>query len=173
MSLPGCLVEGVHDQLFANLRGFAKVAGVPERMIYTPLSATCGEAEVDWVRGFHKNAAAGILGLLYVGAWKPSVERRMQAIAGTLVRNFMDARVMSVEAVAALRRDEEPSMFSCLLVPSILGFSAWAFQGFVATVMERVTQEKLTVLAVPSRAALKTAHPELARVVESNFAVLE
>lgn len=109
----GVLHEDVHGRLVQNLTGFARAAGIAEHYIYTPLADFAGEDEIEWARGYgHRHGG----GLLYTGTFDPPHHVRMAALAGTYVRNFVDARVVPLVRALKTPRDELPSV---LLIPDM------------------------------------------------------
>ena len=99
----GCLKEEVHGRLVQNLDAYARDAGIQPRWVWTPLAATCGQVEVNYVRQYPTHRAEGLVsGLLYLrdaSAEFPNVDERMSAIAGAFTRNFIRARVMTLSMV--------------------------------------------------------------------------
>ena len=94
---PGILEEGVHDRLYQESAQLAYKARIPQELIWTPLEK---KFDAAWVREFSLHTQEEHTGLAYVGKFvgdkKDSPLYRMQAIAGALIRNFIDARVLSL-----------------------------------------------------------------------------
>jgi hypothetical protein len=101
------------------LERFAREANITPDWIWRPLAEVCGADEVEWVRQFHFHTGSRTFGLVYVG-WTsdPPVEDRMAAIAGALIRNSVNARVMMVhDLIDAAAKGAVPDI-SCLLIPN-------------------------------------------------------
>ncbi len=63
----GVLKEEVHGRLVQNLDAYARDAGIQPRWVWTPLAATCGQVEVNYVRQYPTHRAEGLVsGLLYL-----------------------------------------------------------------------------------------------------------
>lgn len=116
----GVLNHEAHSRLVQRKDEFASDAGIPASFIWTPLEATCPtEAEQVWVRQFRRHRQEGYSGLLYLGiGFEPTLEVRMCGIAGALLRNFIRARVMSMETVYQTMRQGETPEATCLLLPT-------------------------------------------------------
>ena len=115
----GVLVPTVHDRLVADIDNYARDANIPVRWIWTPLPEVCGPEEVEWLVGFRSHTAAGFAGLCLIGSnMKIDPATRMAAIAGTLTRNFVFARVMMVNDIVTAALDGTVPHMSCLLVPN-------------------------------------------------------
>lgn len=108
----------VHDRLVKHKDKFSAASGVPSRYIWCPddrLSA----CELEWARAFNRNKQSGILGLAYVGKFqKLTVEERFFRLAGKLLRNFVNARVMQMDQIMAARNEGYPEV-TCLFVPTL------------------------------------------------------
>ena len=113
------LREGVHDRMVKNMPNIARDAGIQPEWIATKMEGRCSEAEIDWVRHFKRHASAHNAGLIYIGTPKNDpIEDRMALVAGTLTRNFILARVMTVNHVIEELQAGNRPMMSCLLIPN-------------------------------------------------------
>ena len=78
----------------------SRMAGIQPEWIATKMEGRCSEAEIDWVRYFRHHASAHDAGLIFIGAPKKDpIEDRMALLAGALTRNFIFAKVMTVNHV--------------------------------------------------------------------------
>lgn len=110
----GVLDRRIHEQMILRLEAVAERAGVPVEAICRPLARYAGRQEAEWCRQVIRRRNGTLPpGLAYVGAWR-DVDRRMEGLAGALVRNFVDARVMTASQVL----DGEPDCL-VLLVPHL------------------------------------------------------
>ncbi len=100
----GVLDRRVHQRLAADLSAFAERAGIPPEAICTALGEYVGDWEEAWVRSVLKSRRNPPPGLCYVGSW-PDAPRRMAGICGALVRNFVNARVLTAERFIEERPD--------------------------------------------------------------------
>jgi hypothetical protein len=143
-----------HAPLLRNLKGFCQTAGVPERFIHTSMAGYCTEAEMDWVRHFHRNVVAGVAGMILVGV--DNAEDHMMATAGALMRNYIDARVMTL--VTVLERQEEGPLPEpdVLLIPNLCmdmgakALPAWKVQNLYDLLVGRLIAGKPTIGCIDS-----------------------
>lgn len=85
---------GAHARLFADIALYARLAGIRKEWIWEPLGDRVGENERKWVSHFKGHADRGTCGILWLGA--PPAQQ-MPAVVGALTRNFIDARLRTVE----------------------------------------------------------------------------
>jgi hypothetical protein len=114
------LVKEHHDRLVADLDSYSKDAGIQPYWVWTPLADTCGPEEIDYVRKFNLLRAEGeVQGLCLVRKTsKADPEKRMAALAGAFVRNFVRARVMSLGTVLDAVVKGDPPDATVLLIPN-------------------------------------------------------
>lgn len=110
----------VHGRLVEDLIAYAQDARIQPEAIYTPLANTCSDGEISYVRRFRKHRSTDIAGLCLIGdaAGDVDIERRMSGIAGALVRNFVRARVITMNELFDDVAGDGVSDMSCLLVPN-------------------------------------------------------
>jgi hypothetical protein len=91
----GVLLPQIHSQLVRDMIAIARDAAIQPDWISSPLKNACGTAEITWVKRFKFHAHEGHTGLCFIGKNPKvnSIEDRMSAIAGALVRNFIRARM--------------------------------------------------------------------------------
>jgi hypothetical protein len=158
----GILVPAEHDRLVADIDNVARDANIPVRWVWTPLAEVCGPEEVEWVERFRFHAAEGSAGLCMSGSnMKIDPETRMAAIAGALARNFVRARVMTVNKLLIAARDDDLPDMSCLLVSNFFvekGHVAtnghWRSEALLDAMVARHTAGLQTVLYVASMAEM-------------------
>ncbi len=115
---PGILQPDLHGRLVQDITRICETAGIRPRYLTHSMQGVCTEEEIEWVRSFNSHEADGIPGgLYYVGLETgKAVDQRMMAMAGALIRNFIDARVMTVhDAVESYRFGRHCSV---LLIPN-------------------------------------------------------
>ncbi len=115
------ILEPVHRELIRELPNLAKVARIPPQMVYEPLGKYCSGAEKLWLKTLRIHPEQGIYGLWYKvpsGVDEKTIPVRMQAMAAACLRNYIDARVMTMpEVVNALSKDTMPEP-TVLLIPN-------------------------------------------------------
>ncbi len=162
----GALNEDIHARLILDLDRIAQVAGIPRHFIWTGLCNTCGHPkEIDYVWHFRQWRHKEIGGVAYTGQkFRPSIPARMSAIAGTLIRNFVDARVKMLDDV--LTGDDSGSSPTALLIPDFcLKGSRIPKNGTVMTgiLFSRFNQGLQTVVHVEDMDHLETCFGQSVR----------
>lgn len=141
---------GAHDRLIQDVGYYAELAGIQPHWIWQPLSPYVGEMELEWVTKFRRQHA----GLLFIGESDPEggsgAAKRMEAIVGCLVRNFLDARMRTLDE--ALEASEETQLCTLLAIPDLCasgevqaGYRAAAVWGLLT---RRATAGRKTVAYV-------------------------
>lgn len=116
----GVLDPTVHARVVMQKDKFAADAGIPAGFIWAKLDEVCPtEDERTWLKRYRLHRKEGYSGLVFLGeGFDPTIEVRMCGIAGALVRNFIRARVMSMEAVFQHMKTGEVPEADCLLLPT-------------------------------------------------------
>jgi hypothetical protein len=116
----GVLDKKRHARLVMQKDKFAADAGIAPHFIWTPIQDVLPtEEEQAWVKRYRFHRRDGYSGLLYLGdKFDPTIEVRMHGIAGALLRNFIRARVMSIETVYQHMKVGETPEAECLLLPT-------------------------------------------------------
>jgi hypothetical protein len=175
----GVLTPEVHERLVPNLERFADEANIVSDWIWTPLGSVCGPAEVDWVDRFKFHRGDRVFGLAYVG-WNPDppIEDRMAAIAGALIRHFVNARVMTVHRLIDASNEAAVPDVSCLLIPNFfLGPSdirPWQASLLFDALVHRHALGMQTVVYASDLQAMGVEYgAALKRHVEKHYTLLE
>lgn len=115
----GVLQAAHHERLVADLPNIAQAAAIQPHWIWTPLADTVGESEVEWVKGFRAHSQTKMSGLCLTGNASAAVAAtHMAAIAGALIRNYINARVMTTAALFDKSEQDGVPDPTCLLVPN-------------------------------------------------------
>lgn len=158
-----------HSRLLQDLDHVCEYARVQQKFVHHSMKEWCSEKEVDWVVNFNKYREEGVAGLLLSG--KSSSDRCM-AIAGALLRNFIDARVVGVNDLVG---DAVPEP-TVLLVHNLFvtthgtSFTSWQIQTIYDVLLSRFTSNKPTVVYVDSIANMANAFGQvIAEHLEEHF----
>jgi len=146
----GVLDPDVHEQLVSGLSRYARLAGVPKRMICETLSAYCSAKEIEWVSNVHSHATCG---LVYVGA--EQVETRMMALIACLLRNFVDARYLTGHVALAQLKDTGSVANTVIAIPDFFISKAeggtlapWNVNGLLGLLHARAAEAHQTIIGV-------------------------
>lgn len=152
----GILDRRVHGRIVADIDRYAERAGIPPEAICRSLDEYVDPPEVEWVQDFLRQRSAPPLGLAYLGRWR-DVGERMVGIAGCMVRNFIDARVMTAHVVTETRPE-----CTLLLIPNFYaGRSAmpeWQVSQLADVLVERGTSGKSTIIHVSDLESMEAAY---------------
>ena len=150
-----------HRTLINDIDFLCQRARVPMWAVCRPLAASCTAEEVEWVRHFRQHQLDRDGGLVLTGN-SPDAVVRISAIAGALIRNFIDARVVSVhQVIKALSQDDMPDP-TVLLIPNFHvsredggHISEWERAPLLGLLMERHSLGRQCVLYVQSMGGLR------------------
>ena len=172
--LPGALVWPHHARIWADIDNFARMAGVTKNWIVNGADDHLTPDEIDWVKKFkqHENG-----GMLFVGQ-QEDTDPKLNAITGMLTRNFLHARVMTVQAFAMEVESGEVPNETCVLVSNLYLAKGTIPQWKVGLVMDglqsRLLTGKRTVLAGSDMSMLKAEYgAQFHRWLEMNFDIKE
>lgn len=150
----------VHKRIIEDMERVCEIANVPASFVRHSMKSFCQETEIEWVRSFNIHRKNGEYGLLITGTDKS--ETRCMAIVGTLVRNFIDARIMTLSSV--ITDPEEAKTPTVLVIPNLYmssfgkQFTAWQIQSVYDVLLNRLTTNKPTVVCVESITGLETSY---------------
>ena len=177
----GALIEGEHEPLVANLLAFAKTAGVAPVQICTPLGDRISTAENHYVRKFHFHRTGGeVSGLCLTGLDTMLAEDHMVAITSCLVRNFIDARLMTIGTLLGMMTSGDDPNCTCLLLSNFFlskaeggGVSAWQIPVMLDLLLARKLAGQQTVIYVSDMAKLKKEYgAAFGRLIESQYKIV-
>ncbi len=117
--LPGLIDDVYHAALLRNAEAVVRDANIPVDMLYKSMVGRCSAAEIDYVKGLRRHAEHGIYGLLLAGV-KPTVSplERFSAMAAACLRNYIGARVMTLQDTLAALSDHVMPTPTVLLIPN-------------------------------------------------------
>lgn len=155
----GVLDKEYHARLLIDLERFTAMAGIPPAFVWTRLSSYCSLEEIAWVQGMRRGEDYG---LCYFGELGVPVEDKMMAIAGACLRNYIDAKVMPVQAVLSMLKEDKSPSATVLLIPNFcLGkeeggaIANWQSSSLLGMLYSRLAQNLKTVIYISSEEALE------------------
>ena len=166
----GLIDEVQHIQLLSDIAGYTRTAGIPEHFVWTSANDYCGEDEIEYIGTIKKslNDRDGMNnGMVYVGDVDGApINERMMAIAGVCLRNYINAKVMTVQAVLdAIKQSTMPTNVSVLLIPNFFSARAdggriaeWEVANLLGLLYQRQQDGKHTILHVSSMKELGTEY---------------
>ena len=150
-----------HQRLIQDMTHVCKTANVLPAYVHKSMHGVCSEGEISWVKNFRAHQGAGT-GLALVGVANP--EARIMSIAGALLRNYVDARVLSVASVLALKDANSLPDCTVMLIPNLFmrskgtGLPSWKIQIIYDLMLSRLTSNKPTVIYVEEMEALASEY---------------
>lgn len=152
----GLIDEQYHEQLLADLQGVVRQAGITESYLWTTATDYLDEDELKFVYDLTEDDCP--LGMAYYGDISGSpVNERMMAIAGACLRNYINAKVMTIyDVLAALKEGDMPSP-TVLLIPDFYDGGTvpdWQKNGLLGLLYKREQQGKKTVVYVRNKKGL-------------------
>lgn len=158
------MTKAVHGELIRDAGMYSRLAGIRKEWFWQPLAAHVGANEIQFISSYHRLRDRGVRGLLYLGA-SNGVNDRMQALAGALVRNFVDARVRPTsQAITRIGPIEEspPAACSVLFLPDLCMGPGdqpdWFVREATALLMEREAAGKQTIAYIRSLELVKRVY---------------
>lgn len=150
-----------HKRLLDDFDHICSVANTPSKYVRESMVGICDSVEIDWVVNFRLYRSL-FPGLLLAG--KPQAEERCMAIAGALVRNFIDARVVTLSTLLdAAEKGNAPDP-TVMVIPNLYVSSygktlpAWKVASVYDLLLARWTAGKPSVLAVEHLQGLQQAY---------------
>jgi polyhydroxyalkanoate synthesis regulator protein len=146
----------VHARLLDDIESVSRQANVPVHMIHRSMKDFCTSAEIKWFRHYKLHMINGDAGICFVGT-QPKVNQKIMAIAGAFLRNFIDARVITLTALLQATKEGDSPDPTVLLIPNFYvdmeggkPLPAYESSMLYDVLMERMTRARTTVLYVSS-----------------------
>jgi hypothetical protein len=170
----GLLSQEYHERLLLNAEAVCAKAGVPIATLWSRLSAVSGGEEYDWVRDLKRTEDGG---LLFLGKQAVPVEEKMRGIIGVCLRNYTDARMLSVQDVIRRLKSDEMVDPTVLLIPNFslesdTGMKDWQSHELHGLLITRATEGRKTIMYADSWEAIgKQYGASLREHLETYYAV--
>lgn len=153
----GVLNPEVHADLVVELDNVCEIAGVRRKHVINSMKGICSAEEMEWVRRFPQHRENECAGLAYVGA--SQIQERMSALCGALVRNFIDARIVTVQSLIDMK--DPPPDPTVLIVPNFFigksgggDLATWHTTALLGVLIQRLNHSRLTVVGISDMNAM-------------------
>lgn len=161
----GILNREYHERLLADLNKYAGIAGIPKEFVWAKLSAYCTDKDVEWVRRMREGKDHG---LVYEGSgFSVPIADKMMAITGACLRNYIDARFMTVQDVLEQLKNGTMRSPTMVLVPNFCmpkdeasSVAPWQAASLLGWLYSRMAHDLKTVLYVGDMATLEKNYGE-------------
>lgn len=147
-----------HKPLLDDIEGVCEKANIPPQFLFKSMKGYCSETEMQWVANSKTNPRHG---LMYIGDFSISVETRMMLMVAAFLRNYRDARFITLHD--CLQRLEEGTMAmpSVLVIPnfyldpSVTGkIPGWKISQLYSYLLKRLAANLKTVIYIHSAKGL-------------------
>lgn len=177
---PGVLNPEVHGRLVAEIGTIVRQTNVPEKYIANSLGQWLSPDEIQLIRSMPQWDQSGLRGLVYSGSF--SAHARLLAICGCMIRNFTDARFLTVhQLIDGVKADSHLRDVSVIALPDLYvslqngksGMSPWQVADLYDILQTRVSSDLVTFGYVDNMQRLKSDYGEAFHALMSNFRILK
>jgi hypothetical protein len=177
----GALIRGEHEAIVANLEAFAKTAGIHPQEVCTSVVGRISGPELEYVRQFNFHRAEGhVSGLCLTGEAMLAAEEHMVAITGCLLRNYIDARLMTIGTLLDLLAAGNDPDCGCLLLTNFFlskaeggGVTPWQVPILLDLLLARKLTRQQTVLYVSDLPRLDKEYGfAFGRLIQSQYKIV-
>ena len=154
-----------HGRLLADLERLSRKAGIPAHYVWSRLAEFCTEDEIAWVRKMRSDEDHGLI----ITSSSPTipVECKMMAMTGAFLRNYINARMLSVQEVLAMVKASGGVQPTVALVPNFsmsksdsASVAPWESASLLSWLYSRLVDGQKTVLFVGSMKTLEEVYGE-------------
>lgn len=167
----GLMDHTYHERLVADIKVVIQQAGIPEPYVWTSMRKHCGEHEVAYVHAIKEHAEQDnpVFGMVYLGNVKDSpINDRMMSIAGACLRNYINAKVMTVQEVLLAMKEQNMPSPTVLLIPNFFlsrsdggRIAEWEVSSLIGLLYKRQQESKQTVLYVGDWDGMKAEYGQV------------
>lgn len=146
-----------HARLLADFDHICAIANVKPQFVHSSMKHQCDADEIDWVVNFRMYRST-LAGLVIVE--KTDSQDRCYAICGALVRNFIDARVITLNNLLDAVTDKSVPEPTVMVIPNLYvpSLPAWKSSLLYDVLLSRFTANLPTVVAVESMSKLQSLY---------------
>ena len=147
------LDKEVHKHILDDLERYASIAGISTHMLGTSVNGYLKPHEIEWLRGIKLLLKNGEANYCFTGTGNKDISTKMMAITGCLMRNFIDAWMMSLMTV--VEDDELAQVPTVLLIPDFHSVGAaesgkplapWQLTRLHGLLLNRLSDNKGTII---------------------------
>jgi len=154
------LDAATHSRIIADISNVCRTANIPQNMLWQSATQYCSTVELDWLRHFNVNKKQG-RNLLLTGNHMVVPEVKMMSMAAALIRNFKDARLVTVNTIVDAHDDKveipDPSI---MFIPNLYvrqggkSLPSWKAQIIYDVLLDRLASSKPVVAYVEDLEAM-------------------
>lgn len=153
----------LHKTLLQDLDSVCLMAGIPKALIYESATATLGHKELNWLVSYPEQLIANN-SLLLTGKHDPTADTKMMAMTASMLRNFIDARVIPLNTLLDRAEAGQVPDPRVLLIPNLYvrlhgkTLPSWKIQQVYDILLSRYISGRLTVAYVEDPKALEAEY---------------
>ena len=153
MNMPekSVLDKEVHARLIQDMDHVCATANIPPLYVHRRMAEFCPDADIKFVKDYRRLRAEGQGGYMITGK---ASEPRCMAMVGAFLRNFIDARLVTINQLIEGAKEGIVSDPTVLVCPNLFvstfgkALTSWQIQSVFDILLARMTQGKLTVVYV-------------------------
>jgi hypothetical protein len=158
----------VHARLLLDIDHVCETANIPPMYLHRRMAPYCRDHEIAWVKGYPQAKIEGkIAGYRLIGK---NSEPRCMAICGAFLRNFIDARVVTLNKLIDDAQKGEAPDPTVMIIPNLFvatqggkPLTAWQVSLLYDVLLARMVSGRMTVVYVEDMDALANAYGALMR----------
>jgi hypothetical protein len=158
-----------HSELVRNIEQTARLACIPVQAVWQSMEGVCSAPVIEYVRHYKQNPLNGVYGLCFNGPMNgTSIQDKMMLIAGACLRNYINARMMTVQDILAGTKKGVYPDVSVLLIPNFFlanndggHIPAWQISDLTGLLMKRHAQSLQTVIYVQDMTELESEYGQI------------
>lgn len=149
-----------HARLIEDQDHICEKAGIPKSFIHKSCKEDLNPVELDWLVHYHRNRLEGN-NLLLTGVSDVPVEVKMMGMTASMLRNFIDARVIPLNTLFQMVEEGNSPECTVLFIPNLYlrmygkALPAWKVQQVYDFILARFVAGKATVVYVEDPKALE------------------
>lgn len=159
----GVLSPGNDKALVMNIEKYAKDAGIPAHYIYRSMFDFTENGVADWMRYYKGNLRRGIYGACLVS--DDDALKKFSAVIGCAIRNYINARLMTIQEVIDSRKEGLKLSYELIAVPNFYvskeeggNIPTWDSALLLSWLYERYAASQQTVIYVSNMQNLGSAY---------------
>lgn len=163
----------IHGRIIQDMQHIALDAGVPPRYIETSMVEFCTPEQIEWFTNYRSQLGQGSYGLCFVGS--DSALPQIMSIVGAFTRNFVYAKVLSLQRVFDELKDGGTIDPTILAIPSFHRPGATEFQknSLWGLLEDRMLRDRHTIIQVQSLTQLQNDYGKHFRShIDNHFVVM-
>lgn len=139
----GVLNYDTHSRMIPNIEFYAKQAGIPEQFIYTASDKILTERDLKYLNSWGHLGEKNLCGAYFTKASERYIER-MQMIVAVVLRNMIDAKVITVQNLVKELKNGNPVDSKLVCIPNLCiskhqggDIATWELSSVVGWLLQR------------------------------------